>query len=57
MLLVILNINSHQYEAFMFMADQLLKNDEASDYQNINGNNNPVLVGHPMYYRIPKYFF
>ena len=69
-LLVSLNINSYEFEAYAAIVEELIKDNNSSDYNNGNNdtqgltngidNNNihhAVLVGHRMYYWIPKYIF
>jgi hypothetical protein len=56
MLLVSLNINSYQFEAYGAIIDQLINNHNYRDESN-NIPKGIVLVGHRMYYWLPKYIF
>lgn len=55
-LLVSYNVNSFQFEAHAFIVNQVMKNLNSKHDDKINYSN-IVLVGHRLYYWIPKYIF
>ena len=58
MLLITINVNSYQFEAYAAIIGRMIENDnDTIDDDNNTGTNTTVLVGHRMYYWIPKYIF
>ena len=58
MLLITTNVNSYQFKAYAAIIGRIIENDnDKTDDVNNTGTNTTVLVGHRMYYWIPKYIF
>jgi 4-amino-4-deoxy-L-arabinose transferase-like glycosyltransferase len=58
LLLITINVNSYQFEAYAAIIGRMIENDnDKIDDDNDTGANTTVLVGHRMYYWIPKYIF
>jgi hypothetical protein len=58
MLLITIDVNSYQFKAYAAIIGRIIENDGGkTDDVNNTGTNTTVLVGHRMYYWIPKYIF